>query len=77
MDGGGGAHGETALLRRQGNPAAPESQGDQSGSEEAHTARGGAVVTLNSTHTKHTHIQDKHTHGQLSCVPSPSDAESV
>lgn len=38
-----GAHGETALLCGQGNPAASESQGDLPGAEETHTSRRGAV----------------------------------
>lgn len=41
MDRSGGAHGETALLCRQGDPTASESQGDLSGAEEAHASRGG------------------------------------
>lgn len=48
MDSGGGAHGETPLLCRKGNSAAPESQGDLSGPEETHTSRGGVVVTFNT-----------------------------
>lgn len=61
MDGGGGAHGETPLLCRQGNSAAAEIQGDLSGAEETHTSRWGVVATLNPVRNVNAHT---HAHTQ-------------
>lgn len=65
MDSGGGAHGETPLLCRKGDPAAPESKGDLSGPEETHTSRGGVVVTLETIQNTHAH---RHSHADTVVV---------
>lgn len=62
MDGCSAAHGETPLLCGKGDSAAPESQGDLPGPEEAHASRGGVALRLYTIRNTCTDTQIK-----LSC----------